>query len=554
LSAAGSGGVVGVAATRTPDWKTTPALGAAGRAAMRVLVWIALWAEALRTVATVAGVWSAGSWGIFATLFVGVLAPAWMFALSPTWIAWRLLSPVDLPRNRKRRGPENEDGRGPGPPRLPSSGVRATLGRARAHHAWIRAREALVLAGCWLSPLCRARDLRGIRTFLRARHGRPFPLARHTPADPWTVLAAAVQAERQGNLALVEQIVDALACLPAGARFPWFARVHGGEALVLGAVRRRDYRAALRFATIGRGRLVRLLVSVAEGQTGVRLPRRRLWLRWALAPGRWRTFPLVREAAARLRTPARATPPPGPSAPDLDRLAFDPVDDADLPGVDPRVAHVILLGQVARGRVPAVSQVMGLAAAWSRVLEPAVLARVGACALELDVRQPRPALDGLRARVLDELGALVARAEGELPPLEALTDPLARALGERARDQLAAAVDGALRRLTARDDAGRVPPLEAWTRWLALRAVVEEVERRAGRTMLTILWHGTIRNAAWRWASSLFNQDPTPTAWMAHMVFAWLADHAERVGDLGGQLTNRENARAALATDGRNPW
>ncbi|HEY8926248.1 MAG TPA: hypothetical protein VIU64_17830, partial [Polyangia bacterium] len=243
-----------------------------------------------------------------------------------------------------------------------------------------------------------------------------------------------------------------------------------------------------------------------------------------------------------------------PSARDLDRLAFDPIDAAGPDGADPRLAHVTLLGQVARGRVPAVSQILTLAAAWSRALEPAALARVGARALELDVRQPQAALNGLRARVLDELAALAAHAEGELPPLEALTDPLARALGERARDQLAAAVDGALRRLTARDEAGGVPPLEAWTRWLALRTLVEEVERRAGRTMLTILWHGTIRNAAWRWASTLFNQDPAPTAWMAHMVFAWLADHAERVGDLGGQLTNRENARAALATDDRNPW
>jgi len=536
MTAGAGSGAVGVAATRAPDWKTAPALGAAGRAAMRVLVWIALWAEALRTVATVAGVWSAGSWGIFATLFVGVLAPAWMFALSPTWIAWRLLRRVDLPRRPKEAAPTT------------------TTTRQRVHHAWIRGREALVLAGCWLSPLCRARDLRGIRTFLRARDGRPFPLARHTPADPWTVLAAAVQAERQGNLALVEQIVDALACLPAGARFPWLARVHGGEALVLGAIRRGDHRAALRFAAIGGGRLVRLLVAVAEAHTGERLPRRRLWSRWALAPGRWRTFRLVRQASARLRTPARATPPPGPSAPNLDRLALDPGDGAHLDAVDPRRAHVALLGQVARGRVPAMSQVLTLAAAWSRELEPAALARVGARALELEVRQPQPALDGLRARVLDELAALVARAEGELPPLEGLADPLARTLGERARDQLAAAVDGALRRLVARDATGRLPPLEAWTRWLALRAVVEEVERRAGRTMLTILWHGTLRNAAWRWASTLFNQDPAPTAWMAHMVFAWLADHAERVGDLGGQLTNRENARAALATDSRNPW
>src|SRR5205823_2024233 len=162
--------------------------------AMRVLIWIALWAEALRTVATVAGVWSAGSWGIFATLFVGVLAPAWMFALSPTWLGWRILSRVDLPRVTRP----------------------------------------------------------GATAPFRAR--------------------------------------DALACLAPGGRFPWLARVHGGEALMLAAFRRRDFRAALRHATIGRGRLVRLLVALGDAQTGGRLPRRRLWLRWALAPGRLRTW------------------------------------------------------------------------------------------------------------------------------------------------------------------------------------------------------------------------------------------------------------------------
>ena len=81
--------------------------------------------------------------------------------------------------------------------------------------------------------------------------------------------------------------------------------------------------------------------------------------------------------------------------------------------------------------------------------------------------------------------------------------------------------------------------------------MLEDVERRAGRVMLTMLWHGAVRNAVWRWAWALFNRQPGSTAWMAHIVFTWLADHAERVGDLGGQLVNRENARIALATDAR---
>ena len=84
--------------------------------------------------------------------------------------------------------------------------------------------------------------------------------------------------------------------------------------------------------------------------------------------------------------------------------------------------------------------------------------------------------------------------------------------------------------------------------------MLDDIERRAGRVTLTMLWHGAVRNTVWRWASALFDRHPTETAWIAHMIFAWVADHAALVGDLGAELANRENARVALGAESRHPW
>ena len=112
------------------------------------------------------------------------------------------------------------------------------------------------------------------------------------------------------------RIVDALAHLPAGARFPWLARRYAVEELVLAAVARRDWPAAARAARLGQGRLVSLLALVAAAARGGEAPASALWIRWLLAPMRLTMLPLVRVLARRDRVAGqRAGIAPVPAAP-----------------------------------------------------------------------------------------------------------------------------------------------------------------------------------------------------------------------------------------------
>jgi hypothetical protein len=473
--------------------------------ALRVLIWVLVWASGLRALAATVGLWAAGTLDAGTTLLVAVLAPSWLFVLAPTWFAWRV------------------------------------LGRL--------APRPVLMTACWLSPLVGARDLAGLRVFVDiAAEGR-FPPRAHLPADAWTALAAALQAERQRSSPRAERIRDALRHLPAGSRFPWLARVHGVEALVLAAIERGDWTAASRHAELGRGRLVRLLALLARSEAGEAAPALVLWGRWALAPMRLRTYPWVRALWRRQAAPAAVTPAPAAPA-----LAARPGDAAGAATADPRLRHVLLLGAAAGGQRIPMRELFSLATAWEAELGEAALARLHARALELDLRDGGAHARALRATVLDELAQLAAHAEGPLPapPRESRGDAggpaaevpsLAGALAARARERLFQSVHDALAPL---GQPGDTHPLEAWQAWVTLRALLERAEQQGGRAALATLWHAGVRDAIWNSTCALFDRHGARAAWAAHAMFAWLADRAEVLGDLAAVEINRENARVAL--------
>jgi hypothetical protein len=453
------------------------------RAALRLFIWMALWGTVLRNIGSSVGAWAAGSWGVGTTILIGVVIPAWLFVLFPGWLAFRVAPP-----RRMRR---------------------------------------LAAAACWMSPLARLRDLPSIAAFFDVAADLPCPGWGELPADAWTALAAAVQADRRRSLTQAARIVDALEHLPAGARFPWLARVHAVETLVLSAVARRDWTAAARYARIGQGRLVRLLALIARGHGGEAVPASQLWTAWFLAPMRGATYPLVR-AALRLQahTPIAVTASPSPAT--------------------VHARHVALLDAAARNEEIHAADVLALALAWQAEIDDAALARLRARALELGVRDGEARALAVRERVLDELALLLARAEGELPRAG-----LQEALAGRARERQIASIKAAFAPIAAIDfdrAGAALHPLEAWERWLALRAAWERAERSAGRAALATLWRASVRDGLWSYCCAVSHQHGARAAWAVLVMFDWMADRAEYLGDLVAVLANRENARLALAS------
>lgn len=455
---------------------------------LRVLAWIVLYAAALRIFGGAVGVWAAGSLTVVATLLVGVVIPIWCFLYGPTWLGWRILQP--------------------------RAGGRFT---------------GLVVAASWLSPLVRAGDLGGLQVFAEVLAGGPLPPAASSRAEAWTALAAVAEAERQGDRARAERILDALAHLPLGSRFPWAARVFGVDALVGAALERDDWPAAAGAARLGAGRLARLVDLVAEDGSARHPGRLVLWGSWALAPMRRRTYRAVRRALAQAGRTRPMIPPP---------TAETSVEGA-------RLRHLRLLDAVDRAKAVRLADVFALADSWQRELDDAALARVRARALELGARDGEARARALRDGVLAELVELGAAAHGY--PVSAPTaTALGRELGRRLRERLAGRVEAAVERLATRDQPGTLDALGLWERWLVLREAVEVLDGHAGASGLSGLWYGGVRDAVWS-ASCLLCEPAQPRSpWAAHMMFSWIADRAELLGDVGAVLANRENARRVL--------
>jgi hypothetical protein len=189
--------------------------------------------------------------------------------------------------------------------------------------------------------------------------------------------------------------------------------------------------------------------------------------------------------------------------------------------------------------------VMALAAAWQPAVDDAALAQVHARALELGVRDGAARAQALREQVLDELALLLARAEGELP--RAPAHPFAETLAARAREGEIARIKASLAAFDADGVGPSLDPLAAWERWLVLRAAWERAAQSAGRAALATLWRMSVRDRLWGYCCTVSHVHGPRAAWASYVMFEWLADRAEYVGDLVAVLANRENARIALA-------
>jgi hypothetical protein len=462
---------------------------------LRFVVLFVLACALLRTLGVEVGTLAAGSLGVFSSLLVGVVAPVWVFVFFPTWFAWRV--------------------------------------------AWPLKARSLALASCWFSPLVRRGEHGSLRVFFGIAADQPFPAAEDIPADAWTALATMLQAERQGDFARAQLILDALTNLPQECEFSSLARRHGVEALVESAWKRQDWRALLAYANLGRGRVVELLTLLAQSQLGQPVLPWKLWACWAKAPLRRATWRATRAAAARQKVPAQVIPAPAAPPPS----AGDAMGDLSRP-VDVRLRHLSLLAAASRGETILARDVMALARLWRSQLEPAALAHLAARALELDVRSGSRQAESLRESVLGELTLLARSSEGDLPAPG--DDWLLADLVLRVRDQAWKDMETALARIDPETYAPTIHPLAAWERWLVLRAALERLEKHASNGDLAMLWNTRISPMVWNWTCAVFNSHGKRAAWATHMMYAWVADRAELMGDLRTTVLNRENARIVL--------
>ena len=458
---------------------------------LRGVVLFALAGMVLHLLGAKVGGWTNGSLGPVATLLVGVVAPAWLLVCFPTWFAWRVAKPLGW--------------------------------RSLAHVA------------CWFSPLVNRRELASLRVFLDVDGNQAFPEAGAIPADAWTALAAALQAERQGNLARANRIVDALRCLPQESAFPWLARCHGVEALVLQAWERKDWPTVQAYADIGRGRVVRWLTYLAAAELGPRSVPRTLWLEWARSPIRCRTYAFARDRWARSRVAPQVVPAP------IERK--DTQLEIGLV-VDVRLRHVSRLWGASRGERVPTGEILALTKAWQPHFDKAAMARFVARGLELDVRDAHQQAQALRDSVLDDLIVLASLGEDELATRPTDGDLVAD-LVSGLRDQLCQQVEASLAGI---DPTACVPsphPLEAWERWLALREAWDRLCKQSP-TAAAALWNARVATAVWNGTCAIFNQHGKRSAWVAHMMYWWIAEQAESLGDMRTVVVNRENARIAL--------
>jgi len=79
--------------------------------------------------------------------------------------------------------------------------------------------------------------------------------------------------------------------------------------------------------------------------------------------------------------------------------------------------------------------------------------------------------------------------------------------------------------------------------WLRFRESVERLEALAGRESLQTAWHDGVEFAAWNWPYELEKAQGPRATWACHVMYVWVAELAEKVGDEEAARVNRNNAK-----------
>jgi len=272
--------------------------------------------------------------------------------------------------------------------------------------------------------------------------------------------------------------------------------------------------------------LLSLAQLIARRQLGEDVPTWRLWLAWALAPGRHRTFAFVQKMTQKVVTR---------------RAAAGALVAEAAPATPPLRAAVD--AQWCAQAAPGPDRMLAAARAWQHALaDPLLRSRCVARLGELGGLGVPNAVEQLDAAVR---AFLVPHAEAcrKAAAHEPLPGVLEAALGSR-KDALYAHLEDHLNRLSERRGGNRIlPMIEEWRELASVRALYAELCEIGGADERRLA-HAVLKDRLLNYGAWLFNQHRERPA--ANAIFRALEVEAEAVGDAKSTQVNRENAKCGL--------
>jgi hypothetical protein len=356
-----------------------------------------------------------------------------------------------------------------------------------------------------------------------------------------TGLLLAARGDRDGARAIIRTVVeiDARACPVAARRLAagWLAadaasRGAWGEVAEIGVGR-------------SAGRQAWLLSAVAQSLLSEPLAPGRLglWMRWAIAPNRRATLPIVRRALDVLdgvyldvESPTAA---PAPAA--------IVTDDAWSTAI---AHHAALLTKPIASVEP--GDLLTLGRAWDAILEDRAAERILIeRALLIGADSSARTLARLRDDVETDLAAVVlARDVGlDVPPASGdasapASSPTIDRVRRRVRDQLLAGVESASDALRRRiDDKREIPAVDEWREWTALRLAYEHGTKLAGQDFRRLAFykiHPDVTSLA-VWFFNERHQRP-----LGNAIFKWLLNEATVLDDARAIALQTKNVACGI--------
>jgi hypothetical protein len=368
-----------------------------------------------------------------------------------------------------------------------------------------------------------------------------WALCRQRPMDPesaeWLAQRLAAEAPLRGAGVLASGLLLAARGDLAGAR-ALIGAVHGVDERVCPAEARRiaagwlaadaaergDWQRVLELGSslMGAGRSAWLLSGIAQSLLlEPNAPSElELWLRWALAPHRRATLPLVQRAVHAKRGGFIDPEDDPPVAPAKAREGEDPVHTA-------LSLHATVLAR--RPDALRADDLQAAGQAWDAALfERATERRLLERALVLGASTAASVLERVRASVEEDLVAVVL-ASGMFLRNLAGQGEIASRVRSRLRDRLLSEVEAAADALRRRvDDKRPLPAPDEWREWCDLCALYERNVRSAGedvrRLAFVKVYPDAVSYAVW-----LYNERQQRP--LGNAIFRWLLAEATALDD-----------------------